>query len=256
MHSACMTFFIILALLVSVPAFDLAQERASQPQALHDHDFEAHFSAGFRTFHAKYFAKEHNTYESLQHGQKPLAFVIACADSRVDPAIVTNSAPGELFVVRNVANLVPPYNPKANNHGVSAALEYAVKHLRVPHIIVMGHANCGGIHALAHADASNAPTSADEFIVPWVNILHKAKDAVDRAIPHTKNDELLRAYEQAGVRVSISHLLTFPWVRNAVEEGRLRLHGWYFDLHKGALLELDAKTHTFVPLGDDAPSVQ
>ena len=111
-------------------------------------------AAGFERFQKRWFCQEHNLYAELREGQRPLALVIACSDSRVDPLLLTDSNPGELFVIRNVANLVPPYSPDLRYHGVSAALEYAVRHLHIPHIMVMGHADCGGISSLISDDST------------------------------------------------------------------------------------------------------
>ncbi len=211
-------------------------------------ELEKRFAAGFQRFQHHWFCSEHNIYEDLQDGQKPLALVIACSDSRADPALLTDSHPGELFVVRNVANLVPPYAPDKNFHGVSAALEYAVRHLKLQHIIIMGHANCGGIEKLLEKPDTD---SDDEFIGIWMQVLRRAKEVVDNYMPDVSREERLRAYEQWGIRVSMENLLTFPWIRTAVDDGNLHIHGWYFDLHQGALLRLDEEHDTFVSMVDD-----
>ncbi len=210
-------------------------------------DIGKRFAAGFQRFQHHWFCKEHNIYEDLQNGQKPLALVIACSDSRADPALLTDSHPGELFVVRNVANLVPPYAPDKNFHGVSAALEYAIRHLKLQHIIIMGHANCGGIQKLLE-EPDPVNTHKDEFISIWMQVLRRAKEVVDAYMPQATKEERLRAYEQWGIRVSMENLLTFPWIRNAVEDGSLFIHGWYFDLHRGTLLRLDEEHDVFVPM--------
>lgn len=201
-------------------------------------------AAGFQRFQRRWFCADYNLYEDLRVGQEPLALVIACSDSRVDPVLLTDSHPGDLFVIRNVANIVPPYAPDKNYHGVSAALEYAVRHLRVKDIIVMGHANCGGVQSLLEEDDH----AHDEFLGVWMQVIRRARDFVNRQMPDASPEERCRACERWGIRVSLENLLTFPWIRSAVHEGRLTLHGWYFDLDSGELLRLDEDMDKFVPL--------
>ena len=201
-------------------------------------------TAGFQRFQRTWFCADHNIYEDLREGQNPLALVIACSDSRVDPVLLTDSRPGDLFVIRNVANIVPPYAPDKNYHGVSAALEYAVRHLQVKDIIVMGHAHCGGVQHLLQEDE----TCGDEFLGVWVQVLHRARDMVNLRMPDASPEERCRACERWGIRVSLDNLLTFPFVRHRVEAGGLSLHGWYFDLEHGALLEYDEEQDKFLPL--------
>lgn len=186
--------------------------------------------AGFRGFHALYYEQRPERITDLvERGQKPKVLMIACSDSRVDPAIVTNAEPGELFIVRNVANLVPPYMPDGNYHGTSAALEFAVRDLKVEHIVVLGHSRCGGIRALM--DASAGEESQREFIGPWVSICHCAGGKTD-------SDEV----ERGAIKGSLNNLMTFPWVRERVEAGNLSLHGWWFKIETGNLWELNAET--------------
>jgi carbonic anhydrase len=200
--------------------------------------------AGFRAFRAKYFEQRPELFGGLATGQRPEVLVIACSDSRVDPAILLNAEPGELFVVRNVAALVPPYEPDENHHGTSAALEFAVRDLRVGHVVVLGHSHCGGIEALRHSLAGD-PMPPREFIGPWMSIAM----ADVRTCGHGETDEIAaRAHEEAAIRTSIVNLRTFPWVAAAEAEGRLKLHGWRFDLDAGALFALD-------PSGAFAPMV-
>ncbi len=211
----------------------------------HHHPVVLRLTSGFRRFQYRWFHPDETLFESLRHGQNPLALVIACCDSRVDPVLLTDCRPGDLFVVRNVANLVPPYAPDGGRHGVSAALEYAVKHLKVQDIIIMGHACCGGIHALVSDDGRGEP---DEFIGPWVDVARHALEKVDEAMPGADASDRARACELWNVRLSLDNLMTFPWVKSAVEEGKLALHGWYFDLQSGELLEYDADSQAFRPL--------
>lgn len=201
-------------------------------------------AAGFQRFQKRWYCAENNLYADLAEGQSPRALVIACSDSRVDPALLTDSCPGDLFVIRNVANIVPPYAPDGNYHGVSAALEYAVRYLKVPDIIVMGHAECGGVQSLL----DKVRPQQDEFLSIWVQVIHRARELVNSRLPHASPEERRRACEMWGVRVSMENLLTFPWIRQATENGQLTLHGWYFDLGSGELLQWDEAADEFLPL--------
>ena len=206
-------------------------------------------TSGFRRFQQRWYRDDEELYEALRHGQAPHALLIACSDSRVDPVLLTDSRPGDLFVIRNVANLVPPYARDGGNHGVSAAIEYAVKHLEVRDIIVMGHACCGGIRALVdEAESQEHHGEPDEFIGPWVSIARKALQHVCEAMPNASKEDKAHACELMSVRLSLEALLTFPWIRSRVDEGRLALHGWYFDLRSGELLEYDDARELFHPL--------
>lgn len=147
------------------------------------HDLLKRFSAGFQRFQKTWYCPENNIYEDLRAGQNPYAMVIACSDSRVDPVILLDATPGDLFVVRNVANLVPPYEPDGHYHGVSAALEYAVRYLRIGHIMVMGHARCGGFTSLLEADHQEG-----EFLNIWMSLACRAKAEVERTLPEASGD--------------------------------------------------------------------
>jgi len=192
--------------------------------------------AGFKAFRVTNFEQRPALYEALvNNGQQPEVLMIACSDSRVDPALLLNSQPGELFVVRNVANLVPPYAPDDNYHGTSAALEFAVRDLKVAHIVILGHSRCGGMDVLRKASWGEKPDR--EFIAPWVSIAERACDCIGHdAITGPEGSRLV---EQAGLKVSLENLMTFPWVRERVEAGNLSLHGWWFNLEKGELWGID-----------------
>lgn len=201
---------------------------------------------GYKRFHDNYFVRnEEQLFSELALGQKPNTLVIACSDSRVDPAIVMDSKPGDLFVVRNVANLVPPYEVGGGYHGVSAALEFGVRALEVQHIIVLGHRQCGGIKALFEGvpDALGG-----EFIKPWMNMARRASERVRAEHPHARDEEKLCECEMAGIVVSLENLATFPWIQSRVDEGKLKLHGWYFDIVSGEMKAYDAKTLKFASL--------
>lgn len=191
--------------------------------------------AGFRRFQRRYFADDRALFQRLtRQGQSPKVMIVACCDARVDPAIITDCDPGDLFVVRNVANLVPPCETGGGYHGTSAALEFAVQRLKVEHVIVMGHARCGGIRALIE-DAQRGE-SAGQFISPWMSIADAARREAQAALPGADADALAAACERAALRISLANLLSFPFVREAREAGRLAVHGWYFDIERGELL--------------------
>jgi carbonic anhydrase len=182
---------------------------------------------GYHRFRAEIWPAERARYEALAHwGQSPETMVIACSDSRVDPQTVFGAVPGELFVVRNVAALVPPYSPDPGHHGTSAALEFGVKVLKVARVVVLGHGQCGGVKAMAYG----APPQARDFVASWVEI---AKPALAGA--GEEPEGRLGRIEAEVVRVSLANLLTFPWIAEAVAAGRLKLQGYLFDVHTGVL---------------------
>lgn len=189
--------------------------------------------AGFARFRRRFFDGQRTLYQRLARGQSPRIMIVGCCDSRVDPALITDCDPGDVFVVRNVANLVPPYETGGGYHGTSAAIEFAVRGLRVEHIIVLGHARCGGIRALL---GESFAAGDAEFVNPWMSIAAPARAEVERNYPDASLDERAAACEHAAVRVSLRNLATFPFVRAAIRERGLALHGWYFDLERGELL--------------------
>lgn len=208
------------------------------------HDIEK-FIAGFKQFQHNYFGENRSLFDKLKQRQQPRALMVSCCDSRVDPAVLTNSEPGDLFVVRNVANLVPPCEVDVGHHGISAALEFGVCSLQVEHIIVMGHSQCGGIRALME-DAYGSGVGG--FISKWMDIAAPARDKVRKELPQQSMDEQARACEQAAILLSLENLLSFPWIAERVKNGTLTLHGWYFDMNKGELLGYDAETNVLIRL--------
>lgn len=201
------------------------------------------FVKGFHLFQHKYF-KNSDVYKELtSKGQSPEALVIACCDSRNDPALLMQSQPGDLFVVRNVAAIVPPYQPDDNYHGTSAAIEFAVKGLKVKEIIVLGHSMCGGVQALANQNS--ATKDAFEFLTQWISIGASARQKVDALYPSASPEHRQCEIEKEVIVTSLNNLMTFPWVREAVEAGRISLNGWYFDMKRGALLDYDLATGVF-----------
>ena len=203
----------------------------------------AKFIAGFERFHDKYFGHDRELFDRLRHEQRPRVMVIACCDSRADPAILTGADPGDMFVVRNVANLVSPYNPAGNFASVPAALEFAVQSLEVEHIIVLGHAQCGGIRALM-SDAG----PGGEFIGKWVSIAQRARERVLAELPAKPPALQARACEQAAILVSLENLMTYPWIARRIAAGSLHLHGWYFDIAEGSLLRYGPASNAFEPI--------
>jgi carbonic anhydrase len=200
---------------------------------------------GFRSFQSDHFTGDSELYQKLiMEGQSPEALIIACSDSRIDPGIVTKADAGDIFSVRNIAALVPPYAaPDRKEHSTSAAIEYAVGALKVQYIIVMGHALCGGIRALAESEGDLK--SRKDFVSRWISLGSKARDMVRKALPDAGIEEQARVLEQASILVSLKNLMTFPSVKKAVEEGRLQLHGWYFDIPNGKILGYDNATRKF-----------
>jgi carbonic anhydrase len=199
---------------------------------------------GFQRFREQHFASDNALYSNLvAYGQTPKTLVVGCCDSRVDPALIMDCAPGDLFVIRNVANLVPPAeSSNSGHHGTSAALEFGVRNLLVEHIIVLGHAHCGGIRALVETGGINNP---DSFIDDWMHLVESARAEVAAEMPEASFDDQVRSCEQRAILVSLSNLMTFPWVRERVEHGTLMLHGWYFDIERGQLLRFNTTTNTF-----------
>jgi len=200
---------------------------------------------GFRRFRERHYAEDAARFQELvQFGQTPKALVVACCDSRVDPALVLDSSPGDLFVIRNVANLVPPAENQGHYHGTSAALEFGVRNLAVPHIIVLGHAQCGGIHALL----AGGVTKEDSFIAEWMGLAEDARKQIEKELAGASEKQRHRACEQQAILISLGNLMTFTWIRERVEHGKLTLHGWYFDIEGGELLGYNATTHQFETL--------
>lgn len=215
----------------------------------HDHEIER-FLQGYQQFRSTYFSddKKHVLYEKLvKEGQSPKTMVIACSDSRVDPSIILGSQPGELFVVRNVANLVPPYDNDPKHHGTSAALEFAVQTLSVQHIIVLGHSHCGGIRALL-ATPMHTHAQSNSFIDSWMNIANVAKAKVIADYRDAPIEQQEKTCEEQSLRISLKNLLTFPWIHEKVSAGMLTLHAWRFDLSSGIIQRLNTNTQLFEDL--------
>ncbi len=207
----------------------------------------AKLTAGFKDFRDDSFEEKRAIYEALvSQGQKPKVALIACSDSRVDPAMVLQADPGDLFIVRNVANLVPPHERDGQYHGTSAALEYAVRHLEVGHLIVLGHAHCGGIRSMFEDPGEGG--DGDQIVRPWMSLVRSAYLRIQGTMPNASEDEKARFCEQSAVLVSLENLMTFPSIRERVSDGRLRLHGWYIDIRSCTLHIYDPVRQRFEPV--------
>ena len=197
----------------------------------------------------------------VEDGQHPKILLIACSDSRVDPAILTNAEPGDLFVIRNVANLVPAYDIESKYDGARAAIEYAVRDLEVEHIVILGHARCGGINALLKT-LSGQKIQRD-FIGDWVSLamdgcihyaieqIAKSDNELGESVSEVNLDNLREhqhLVERAAIRGSLDNLRTYPWIKQRIDTGTLNLHGWWFDLESGDLWATDAENTVFLPV--------
>jgi carbonic anhydrase len=189
---------------------------------------------GYHRFRAEIWPAERARYEALARwGQSPETMVIACSDSRVDPQTVFGAVPGEMFVMRNIGGLVPPYEPDTHYHGTSAAIEFGVRVLKVKRLVVLGHGQCGGVRAMV----LGVPPEARDFLATWVDV---ARPALGGASGRDDASQL-PAIEAAVVRLSLANLMTFPWVKAPVEAGELALSGYRFDIHTGELEQVDAE---------------
>jgi len=199
---------------------------------------------GFQKFRELYFEKDPGLFrDELSRGQSPRFAVVACSDSRVDPAIVLQTEPGDIFAVRNVAALVPPFEEYGRYHGTSAALEFAVTGLNVDHIIIIGHAHCGGVAAMVHKQESGIKSG--QFITAWTDLLREARERALAHDPGLYGDDLLRASERQAVRLSLDNLQTFPFISTAVAAGDVHLHGWYLNIFEGVLEIWNPNTEDF-----------
>ncbi|HLW93561.1 MAG TPA: carbonic anhydrase [Roseiarcus sp.] len=219
----------------------MSEETEQQAAGLPDH-----LLAGYRAFVAGRLPQEQARFRDLaERGQSPRVLVIGCCDSRVSPEAIFGAGPGELFVARNVANLVPPYGPDAHQHGTSAALEYAVMGLRVEHVVVMGHAQCGGVTAYVQneIDPYSRPLSAGDFIGQWMTLIAPA--AKNLGPPSEPIADYIERLAKESIRQSLRNLRSFPWVKTLEERDKLKLHGAYFGVADGRLQTLDETSGAF-----------
>jgi len=201
---------------------------------------------GYQRFREKSWERERERWTELKEGQSPKVMILACADSRSDPAQIFDARPGEMFVARNIAALAPPYETSEGFHGVSAALEFAVTQLNVGEILVMGHGMCGGCAAALTGAFDDVPSGEGHFIGDWVRMLEDARDVV-RARHAELDRSAYRDMEHEAVKVSLANLRTFPWIAEREREGRLKLHGAHFSISEGRLYILDEAEGIFRP---------
>jgi carbonic anhydrase len=206
-------------------------------------EFPRRLVDGYRAFLEDRLPVELSRFKKLAViGQQPEVMIIGCCDSRVSPEIIFDAHPGELFVVRNVANLVPPYSPTGLSHGVSAALEFAVQVLKVKHIVVMGHSHCGGVRA--YVERRDRLTPGD-FIDHWISLIAPAAKSIDG---DAARSDYLSQLEQASILTTLDNLMTFPWIRSLVKSQELQLSGTYFDVATGLLSAYDRDIERFTPI--------
>ena len=211
-------------------------------------DFPEKLLKGYHVFMNTRLVQERERYKQLAYeGQKPETMVIACCDSRTVPETIFDTNPGEIFVMRNVANLVPPFHPDKEYHATSAALEFAVQSLKVKNIVVLGHARCGGIKSALDLDGK--PLSSVDFIGKWMGLLTPAAEAVATNTLMTSS-ERQTALERISIRYSINNLRTFPWIKRREDQGKLALHGAWFDIATGELWIMDRRTGDFIRADD------
>ena len=204
---------------------------------------------GFADFKLGYYREHLDLFEKLAtEGQSPKILIVGCADARVDPGILTQTKPGDIFTVRNVAAMVPPAQipPDRRHHGTSAAIEYAVRGLNVEHVVVLGHALCGGIGALV--DGRDSIYADYDYLSTWTSIAQESRDLVVRELKGRSRDEIARAVEQAAVLNSVCNLMSFRWIAEKVAAGTLVVHAWWFNMQEGQLYAFDPVKVAFQPV--------
>lgn len=203
------------------------------------------FLKGYKRFYRKYFSWKRSVYTELAKGQSPKAVIIACSDSRVDPAMITRAAPGDIFVVRNVANIVPHYNNVSSVHyGTGSALEFAVNKLNVSHVVIQGHSQCAGVEALY----TETQDKELEMVSNWVSNAKEAREKVKKEMSNESMEKQLDACGKEALLISLDHLTSYPFIKKRMDEGKLTLHGWYFDLTTGQMFDYDFDKKEFEAL--------
>jgi carbonic anhydrase len=231
---------------------DAIADKTQQTPASQSPHLPVRLVEGYKVFLGGRFRREQDRYRQLgTSGQNPKVLLVGCSDSRVSPEVIFDADPGEIFILRNVANLVPPYAPNDDLHGTSAALEFAVMSLKVEHIVVMGHASCGGVRAFAESlvDPQQTPLSAGDFIGKWMSLIAPA--AAKLGPPSEPIADYAERLGKASIIETFANLRSFPWVRTAEARGDLRLHGAYFGVADGRLLALDEASGEFQPVAAD-----
>lgn len=204
---------------------------------------------GFADFRVGYYREHLDLFEKLAtEGQSPKILIIGCADARVDPGILTQTRPGDIFTVRNIAAMVPPAQvpPDQAQHGTSAAIEFAVRGLEVEHVVILGHALCGGIAALV--DGETSAYAHYDYVSTWTAVARTVRDVAVHDLAGRPREQIVRAVEQAAVVNSVANLMTFPWLAERVSAGKLVLHAWWFNLTEGQLYAFNAESATFEPV--------
>lgn len=214
---------------------------------------------GFADFRLGYYREHLDLFEKLAtQGQSPKILIIGCADARVDPGILTQTRPGDIFTVRNIAAMVPPalIPPDQAQHGTSAAIEFAVRGLEVEHVVILGHALCGGIAALV--DGETSPYAHYDYVSTWTAVARTVRDVAVHDLADRPREQIVRAVEQAAVVNSVANLMTFPWLAERVAAGKLVIHAWWFNLTEGQLYAFNPDTAVFDPVRgvDVAPTIQ
>jgi len=200
---------------------------------------------GYQTFRDKYTHGDTSVMKSLfDNGQKPAIMMVACSDSRVDPALLLQTDPGDIFMVRNIANIIPKYEKDGGHHGISAALEYGVSYLQVDHLVIFGHSSCGGIDALLHSDTLN---KGNDFISSWIDLV-KNEAYMDQALLQPSRSEKVDTYAKLALQQSYKNAMTFPFIKERVEQNKLIIHLWFVDIKTGQIFEYSADTGQFEPL--------
>ncbi len=199
---------------------------------------------GYKIFQDKYAGDKSVMRSLFDNGQKPAIMMVACSDSRVDPALLLQTDPGDLFMVRNIANIIPEYEKDGGHHGISAALEYGVSYLQVKHLVIFGHSSCGGIEALLYNDNLN---KGNDFISSWIDLV-KNKAYIDQALLEPSKLEKVDAYAKLALQQSYKNSMTFPWIKERVEENKLVIHLWFLDIKTGMITEYSPDTQKFEPL--------
>ncbi|AIL12481.1 hypothetical protein IM40_01380 [Candidatus Paracaedimonas acanthamoebae] len=209
---------------------------------------------GYENFRDSYFNGGNSLYEKLvEEGQKPKILMIACSDSRVDPAIVLGCQPGDLFVVRNVANLVPPCESDQGYHGTSAALEFGIKALKIKHVVLFGHTRCGGIQSLFEVAQENKEKLS--FIEKWMGLARPAFEKVQQEHAHLSLEDKITTCEQYSLLNSLENLMSFDWIQTKVKAKQLFLHAWYFDIQTGLIYAHDTYINDFKPLVQETSQI-
>lgn len=209
--------------------------------------FPERLQTGYKSFRSGRYNRERARFDELARGQKPKILVIGCCDSRVAPELIFDADPGELFVVRNVANLVPPYEPNGDYHGTSSAVQFAVQGLQVEHIVVLGHGSCGGIQAFIQGTSVAADDT--DFLTKWISLIDRAASKLAREVRDNKDDMQL-PLEHAAIRQSLANLRSFPFIKSREESGALKLHGAWFGIADGRLHVMDPENGEFQPASE------